>query len=244
MTPGGAHPGRPRLIIALLVLGLGAALALGVLGPSGDAAPESDRTRAVAAPVASPTPVAAAVRQRVAPKPVVPRSASGRLVVVPGSAAASGPGEVRRYVVEVEQGLPLDPTEFAATVHRILNGPRGWGRGGRTMRFWRVSKGPAPLRIALTSPALTDKLCHLDTRGLYSCAAPSRVLLNARRWTEGAPSYAGHLPAYREYMVHHEVGHTLGRGHVRCPGRGRLAPVMMQQTKGLDGCRRNPYPYT
>jgi Protein of unknown function (DUF3152) len=245
---GRTSPARLRLLTGLLVVGLAAALTLGFLGPDGDAGPDeagsapADAGRA-AAPEAAPA-AAAPVPARVAAKPiVVPRRASGRLVVVPGSARAPGRGVVRRYVVEVEPGLPVDPQEFASTVHRILNGPRGWGRGGRTMRFWRVSKGPAPLRIALTSPALTDKLCHLETRGIYSCAAPSRVLLNARRWTQGAPSYAGRLTAYREYMVHHEVGHTLGRGHVGCPGKGRVAPVMMQQTKGLGGCRANPFPY-
>jgi hypothetical protein len=43
-------------------------------------------------------------------------------------------------------------------------------------------------------------------------------------------------------VVNHETGHWLGLGHAGCPGRGRLAPVMMQQSKGLGGCRFNPFP--
>jgi hypothetical protein len=43
-------------------------------------------------------------------------------------------------------------------------------------------------------------------------------------------------------VIDHETGHWIGFGHSYCSGAGRLAPVMMQQSKGLLGCATNPWP--
>ena len=43
-------------------------------------------------------------------------------------------------------------------------------------------------------------------------------------------------------VVNHETGHWLGHGHRVLPATARPAPVMQQQSKGLDGCRPNPWP--
>jgi Protein of unknown function (DUF3152) len=67
-------------------------------------------------------------------------------------------------------------------------------------------------------------------------------VLNAKRWLLGVDSYGTDLTNYRRYLVNHEFGHALGKHHVDCPGSRRLAPVMMQQTKGLGACRKNPWP--
>jgi hypothetical protein len=175
----------------------------------------------------------------------VPWSGSGRYTVVPGRAAPprGRKGTVVRYTVEVERGLPFSGRAFAAAVHRILNDPRGWGHGGR-IRFERTDHGPVRIRVSLSSPALSSVRClPLDTGGRLSCWHPPRAIINALRWGTGAASYGRDLASYREYVISHEVGHGLGHGHVPCPGPGRPAPVMAQQTKSLDGCRRNPWPH-
>ncbi|HEX2045381.1 MAG TPA: DUF3152 domain-containing protein [Gaiellaceae bacterium] len=165
----------------------------------------------------------------------------GTLVVVPGRSRVSGPGPLHRFAVEVEGGLPVDPSAFAARVVDVLSDRRSWGAGG-VAAFQRVASEPVDFRVTLASPALTDRLCSpLRTNGIFSCAQGGRAVLNSTRWLRGASAYA-RLGRYRTYMVNHEVGHLFGHAHASCPAAGTAAPVMMQQTKGVAPCRANPWP--
>lgn len=173
----------------------------------------------------------------------IPDAGSGTFRVV--EAKSPTPPDPRSspltYTVEVERELPLPPRETARTIDDILADSRSWGTiENRPLR--RVS-GDGDARILLSSPATTDKLCApLETRGKVSCRNGDLVVLNARRWAHATDSYRDDVRSYRIYLVNHEVGHLLGRGHEECPGQGLPAPVMQQQTYGLDGCRRNVWP--
>lgn len=205
--------------------------------PPKTAPPESVPPKTL--PTGSPKPAAPKVEQKERFGP------TGRYLLAPGEdAAPKGKGTLVRYIVEAEEGLKFGPTDFAADVHRILNDPRSWGRGGQTMRFERVSSGAVRFRVSLSSPSLTDRQCHpLRTFSRVSCFNGRRAVINADRWRLGSPTYGKDVAGYREYVVNHEVGHALGRDHVRCRNRGEPASVMVQQTKSLEGCRANPWPY-
>jgi hypothetical protein len=166
----------------------------------------------------------------------------------PTPSRTSNPVRVVRYTVEVEGGLPADKGELARVVSAVLTDPRGW-QTRDIVRFVNVSpaetaKGAdVDVRVTLASPDTTDRLCApLETRGEVSCHNGGRAVLNLRRWYLGVEGYGSDLTAYRTYLVNHEVGHALGHGHVGCPGAGQDAPVMMQQTYGLDGCVAWPWP--
>lgn len=167
---------------------------------------------------------------------------TGSLVVVPGSSNPFGGTNVRTFTVELEAGLGFEGACLAEQVQNVLGDPRSWIHQG-DLGWQRVDSNP-DLRIIFSSPDLTDRLCSpLDTGGIYSCRNGNRSILNTYRWRSGTVEYQTDLAEYRTYQINHEVGHYLGHGHTTCPGNGTLAPVMMQQTKGLDGCKMNGWPY-
>jgi Protein of unknown function (DUF3152) len=173
---------------------------------------------------------------------VVARSGSGQFDVVTGGSPAPGAGPVRTIRVEVEHDLPVDGERFAAFVMETLNDRRGWGHDG-AMTFARTD-GDAAITVRLATPDTSAHLCgDLDSHGLLSCRNGPDVVLTFHRWVNGTDEYAANLTGYRQYLVNHEVGHALGRGHERCPGPGEPAPVMQQQTLGLKGCAENSWPY-
>jgi hypothetical protein len=171
-----------------------------------------------------------------------PQRGTGRLGVVPGSSKAPGPGRVVRVRVEVEGGLDVDGAAFAAFALATLNDQRSWAHGGRAT-FARTD-GSADVRLVLASPETSAAMCRpLRTFGRLSCHQGDATVLTIYRWVRAIPEYGTDRTGYRQYLVNHEVGHALGHAHQMCAGAGRLAPVMMQQTKGLNGCRPNPWPY-
>ena len=237
-----------ELALALAIVALPVAIGAGLVAqplssttppsPSPTGLGQGQAVSSKASPTRAPQPTPAP-----SPAPSGPAHPTGKLIRVPGGAPASGPGPVRTFAVEVEDGLPVDPQRFAAFVENVLYDPRGWGAGG-TLAFRRTDSRTASFTVTLASPATTDRLCApLVTAGRYSCHQDGRAVLNYLRWTEGAPPYRDDLDGYRTYMVNHEVGHALGHGaHNFCTTIGAKAPLMMQQTKGVDACKPNPWP--
>lgn len=165
----------------------------------------------------------------------------GTLTPVAGNAGGTEDSVVR-FRVEVEDGLAIDGRCFADTVTAILTDDRGWS-SAESVRFARVDDDTFDFRLILASPDTTNALCYpAATGGKYSCRNQEKVVLNLMRWNTGAEDFGADMDAYRRYLVNHEVGHFLGKGHRSCPGPGQIAPVMMQQTKGVGECLPNEWP--
>lgn len=173
----------------------------------------------------------------------VPGHGDGTLHTVSGTVEAPGKGRVHTVRVRVEGGLGVDPKKFAGFVLRVLNDDRSWGHGG-TMTFARTDRADADITVVLASPDLSASMCRpLVTYGTLSCRQGDQAILTLYRWAKAIPDYGKDRTGYRRYVVNHEVGHALGHAHQYCPGKGRIAPVMMQQTKGLGVCRPNSWPF-
>lgn len=152
-------------------------------------------------------------------------------------------GTLMRYRVRVERGTGQDPQEFAEWVDSTLGDRRSWIAGGN-YRFQRVASGSYDFTVYLSTPATTDRLCApLPTNGYTSCRQGDNVVVNLVRWMRGVSHWDSDMETYRRYVINHEVGHRLGKGHVRCTGQGDPAPVMQQQTLKLAGCTGNAWPY-
>jgi hypothetical protein len=176
------------------------------------------------------------------PPPTVPETGSGEFLIAAGSSAVVGTGSLTTYTVEVEEDLPFPLQDIARTVDAALTDPRSWtASGGHALQ--RVNEA-SDVRVLITTPETTDELCApLDTGGRLSCRNGELVVLNAWRWVNGAPAFGDNLVNYRRYLINHEFGHALGNPHESCPASGALAPIMMQQTKGLAGCQPNAWPF-
>lgn len=215
-------------------------------GTSGEdtSAAASHRTQAAEFTVAATTaPPAAPPPTTAAPETYVEEGA-GTLSIVAGSSEVYGSGPLRTFIIEVEDGIDQDGAAFAAEVEKTLSDPRSWGAGGQ-FSFQRVdTTDDYDFRVALVSPAHVESLCPgYGTEGYTSCRYQDRAVINLARWVTAVPDYAGDLATYRPYVINHEVGHWFGHQHEQCPGEGLLAPVMQQQTLGLNGCAKNAWPY-
>ncbi len=149
-----------------------------------------------------------------------------------------------------EAGLPVTADDFAGVVNNTLSNQQSW-IGGQNVRLAQVGSGsPANFTVWLATPPTAKRLCaasgiDITVGGVpyTSCRAGSNVVINADRYLNGIPNYGASLTVYRQYAINHEVGHWLGRKHELCPGPGQPAPVMQQQTLGMQGCVANGWPY-
>lgn len=201
----------------------------------------------IAAPPPTPTPTGDPPAASAAPAPTqIPEEGAGTFSTAKGGTHRVGQGgKLVRYSVRVEKGIGQDAAAFAQAVDAIIAAPHGWTMAG-TWSFQRVASGPSDFVITLASPQTSTKLCALggmQTGGEVNCSAPGDVVINLKRWVLLTPYYQGRPDLYRALAINHEVGHRLGFGHMACPGKGKPAPVMMQQIFGLHGCVINAWPY-
>ena len=179
------------------------------------------------------------------PQPPLRPTGDGFLVVDQARpAVGSGSGSVVTYSIEVEPVLRAEAHDLVTSVAAALDDTtRGWAGEAQLQQV--ADPGAATVRILLARPATVDGLCAQTgyaTAGQFSCWNGRFTALNLMRWRDAAPGFDS-VAQYRVYQVNHEFGHALGYGHSYCPGDGSLAPLMMQQTKGLLGCRPNPWPH-
>ena len=160
---------------------------------------------------------------------------------VPAARAEPGGSRVYRFSVQ-GRGNVSDLEAFAAAAAETYADPRGWNQGG-TARFERAASGGA-FTLWLAADNQMDSFggaCDV----MWSCRNGRNVVINEDRWLGASPAWTeagGSLRDYRHMVVNHETGHWLGHEHTTCAAPGSAAPLMQQQSMGLQGCTPNPWP--
>ena len=157
------------------------------------------------------------------------------------AAATGSQGKLYRYAVAVETSAKMKADSSATTIAGVLNDPRSW-TGSGDVRFALVARSKADVKLYLASAATAAELCGSDGSVATSCTKGDVVVINAAGWRSGAAGYDGDKAGYRTYLVNHAIGQLLGKGNASCAGKGKKAPVMMQQSGDLRGCVANPWP--
>jgi hypothetical protein len=145
------------------------------------------------------------------------------------------------YRVETRGKIVVSMKKFRQRAQQIYDDRRGWSRA--YVHFKRVRTGGA-FSLVLSQASLVPSFAPICS-SYWSCRVGRYVVINQNRWRWGTPyfkSAGGSLGEYRAMVVNHETGHWFGLGHATCSSDGARAPVMMQQSKGLYGCKPNPWP--
>jgi hypothetical protein len=222
--------------------------------PTATAAPTGSAPASpTGSPAASPSPSPKAPPVYRLPGKPPERGENSFTIGATRGAVAGRSGTLRTYRIAVEVGSKEDVEEFGAFVDRTLSDPRSWTAGGQ-VRLQRVARGEDyDFTVYLATRYTAHEMCarggtnnNINGVSYTSCRAVGQVIVNLDRWRLSVDHFVEAkipLSLYREYVVNHETGHELGRSHERCPGDGKTAPVMMQQTLFLDGCTANAWPY-
>lgn len=149
--------------------------------------------------------------------------------------------KVFTYRIATRGHIVASTQEFAALAQETYAEAQGWRSAGYA--FKRVATGGSFTLVLADADAMTT--FGSPCSRTWSCRSGRNVVINQTRWLHASPAWnnAGlSLRVYRDMVVNHETGHWLGHPHRGCGGAGWPAPLMMQQSKGLDGCRFNPFP--
>jgi hypothetical protein len=135
------------------------------------------------------------------------------------------------YMTKVDPDVNYDAKTFEHEVAIYLADPDGWAQ------YNEFVPGDGKL-IRLCNPKTIKQVGCGDPTLSCATLGGTEIWLNSERWMKGAAPSKLPLEQYRQYMVSHEMGHSLGYEHAKCPGSGPV-PIMVQQTKGIGSCSPN-----
>lgn len=145
-----------------------------------------------------------------------------------------------KYDIWIDPKLGMKERRVKEKIEKVLKDKRGWSKFGYK---FTLRDNMIDFMIMIVRNDEIKRICNFD--GL-SCADTSemKIYLNYENWKKGVKRSKLSLEDYRTYMICHEVGHILGKGHLMTDicKNGEKCPVMVQQTKGIGKCKANCWP--
>ena len=158
----------------------------------------------------------------------------------------------RYWFVTVDSNIKhlINQANVSKIIERTLLDKKGWKdykfqkiyvKDGLRLRKTDSKNKYNIFHLRFSSNSTIRKTCNF--LGL-SCAYMNEniIYFNSDRWLKGAKKSGLALNDYRRYMIYHEIGHLLGRGHSTCSCDGCLRNIMIQATVANDNCIPNSYP--
>jgi hypothetical protein len=162
----------------------------------------------------------------------------------------------RYWFVTIDSFIPkLPETSYTYVwnfINDTLNDSKSWKRFGYNFvaidpikglelrKEKKVQVNVFHIRLSLNNTIVKE--CNLP--GL-SCADSSVniIFLNVDNWVFGTVQSGMDCTLYRKYVILHEIGHLLGRGHKKCmKNKNDYCSIMYQQTISKGCCTPNVYP--
>lgn len=160
------------------------------------------------------------------------------------------------YCIVIDPILKLKHNLIIKKINTTLADKRGWRKLGYSfnlIELAEINKARHDIIITISPNETVKKICKFD--GL-SCADYGTYIahLNMEKWQKGCAGSKLSLQDYRTYMILHEVGHLLDKGHTTikehrehravCKSNMAImkAPIMMPQTLGIGDYKPNCWP--
>ncbi len=144
--------------------------------------------------------------------------------------------------------------KFAEKVRDVLKNKQGWSKYGysfvelKSKKNAKLVPSDQVMLLRLVPPSVLYRLYpqFKDEQLSVANITKKTVDFNSDRWLGTLPNHSG-LPIsdYQTYLVNHEVGHLLGKNHLyvsKLLNKKILAPIMIQQTKGIGILKPNFWP--
>jgi hypothetical protein len=136
-------------------------------------------------------------------------------------------------------------SSFDTLIAAAYSNYKGWGLDGQ-ISFQKVDSG-CDFTVWLAAPSQMSTFGAICD-STWDCNVGKNVVVNFERWQDGTQSWNAAHPGdtindYRTLIINHETGHQLGfYDNYTCSAPKALAPVMMQQSIDLYGCKFNIWP--